>query len=320
MKLLPSRAGLQPRQNCGSNRFLSSPKRLNRVFGPYSPHSVVIRGSFFLWGDKKTEREPNDLAAPSSEAKKELRISHYSNWANRLHYWACFCDIRSAHQRSVIQCDVLPALHTTQTALRAASLGQRVCWQVTPCRSVGDRFALISKRTSVNSSRRRRRHEPSKRLEAVTQRHGVTPVRCTNCSHIPIPLSRVNFQQIQRAIWQSAHCILLKYWAFSVKKERTAEMWCAGMTCWSHVLCAVQFVVHRQHEVVQSQPYTTVACHFWQNATDCPAKCEKRGGTLRCTVVYQEGKKTGKKITSRCYFARRLAQNVHCSLNTRVVE
>ena len=66
----------------------------------------------------------------------------------------------------------------------------------------------ISKRRSVNSSRRRRRHEPSKRLEAVTQRHGVTPVRCTNCSHIPFPLSRVNFQQIKRAIWQPAHCIL----------------------------------------------------------------------------------------------------------------
>lgn len=79
MKLLTSRARLQPRQNGGSNRFLSSPKRLIPVFGPPSPHSVVIRSSFFLWEEKKTEREPNDLAAPSSEAKKELRFSHYSD-------------------------------------------------------------------------------------------------------------------------------------------------------------------------------------------------------------------------------------------------
>ena len=119
---------------------------------------------------------------------------------------------------SAIQCDVLPALHKTQSDLRAASLGQRVCWHVT-CRSLGDRFALISKRRSVHSSRRRRRQEPSQRLQAATQRHGVTPVRCTNCSHIPMPSSRVNFQQIQRAIWQSAHCMLLKYRAFSVNKR-----------------------------------------------------------------------------------------------------
>jgi hypothetical protein len=79
MKLLASRAGLQPRQNGASNRFLSSPKCLNRVFGPPSPHSVVIMGSFFFWGKKNMQRKPNDLAAPSSESKKELRISHYSD-------------------------------------------------------------------------------------------------------------------------------------------------------------------------------------------------------------------------------------------------
>jgi hypothetical protein len=47
---------------------------------------------------------------------------------------------------------------------------------------------------------------------------------CTNCSHIAIPLSRANFQQIQRVTWQSAHCMLLKYRACSVNTERTAEM------------------------------------------------------------------------------------------------
>ena len=57
MKLLTSRTELQPRQNGGSNRFLSSPKRLNRVLGPPSPHSVVIRGSFFLW--RKRRRNVN---------------------------------------------------------------------------------------------------------------------------------------------------------------------------------------------------------------------------------------------------------------------
>jgi hypothetical protein len=79
LRVLTSPAGLQPRQKGGSNRFLSSPKSLNRVFGPPSSHSVVIRSPFLLWAEKKKKREPNDLAVPSSEAKKELRISHYSD-------------------------------------------------------------------------------------------------------------------------------------------------------------------------------------------------------------------------------------------------
>ena len=47
---------------------------------------------------------------------------------------------------------------------------------------------------------------------------------CTNCSPIPIPLSRNNFQQIQHVIWQSAHCMLLTYCVCSVHTERTTEM------------------------------------------------------------------------------------------------
>jgi hypothetical protein len=78
MKFLTSRAGPQPRQNDGSNRFFL----LRNVSIESSAHLVPIQrssGVLSFSGEKKTEREPNDLAAPSSEAKKEIRISHYGD-------------------------------------------------------------------------------------------------------------------------------------------------------------------------------------------------------------------------------------------------
>jgi hypothetical protein len=194
-----------------------------------------------------------------------------------------------------VQCGTVPALYTSQIALRTASLGQRVCWHVTPCRLVADRFALTSKHRSAHFPWRRRRREPSKRLEPVTRQHDVTPVQsqqncCTNCSHIPIPMSRANFQQIQRVIWQSAHCMLLKYCACSAHKERTTEM-CRNDLLIAFALCSP---ICSPHAALGCTVTASHNCNM-PCLTECPANCKHRDVTVRCSVVCHERKNQERK-------------------------
>jgi len=128
----------------------------------------------------------------------------------------------------------------------------------------------------------------------ATRRHSSPQQNCcTNCSHIPIPLSRAKFQKIQRAIWQSAHCMLLKYCVCSMHKERTAEM-CRNDLLIAFALCspicspqaALGCTVTASHNCNMS---------LWQTVTDCPANCEDRDVTVRCSVVYHERKNQERK-------------------------
>jgi hypothetical protein len=108
--------------------------------------------------------------------------------------------------------------------------------------SFGRRSPCLNLQAQISSffteTKATRTFETSGTSYPATRRHSNPQQNCcTSCSHIPIPLSRANFQQIQRVIWRSAHCMLLMYCACSVNTERTTEM-CRNDLLITFALCS----------------------------------------------------------------------------------